>query len=111
MDVGQKDTIRTTARESVCESKSIEKTKMTTEDALLKLRKWEAEIKAKNALNKEDKEAVEAIEKLVEETKERAKDGLDAKDIFDTVRGVEKVVEEVSESSCWCWGKKKPLTS
>lgn len=75
---------------------------MTTEDALLKLRKWEAEIKAKNALKKEDKEALESIEKLAKETK----DGLDAKDIFETVRGV----EEVSESSCWCW-KKKPLTS
>ena len=102
---------RTTARESVCESKSIEKTKMTSDDTLLKLRKWEAEIKAKNVLKKEDKEAVEAIEKLVEETNERLKDGVDVKDVLDTVRDVEKAVEEVSESSCWCWGKKKPLTT
>ena len=101
----------TTARESVWESKSIEKTKMTSEDTLLKLRKWEAEIKAKNVLKKEDKEALESIEKLVDETTERAKDGLDAKDIFETARDAEKVVKEVSESSCWCWGKKKPLTS
>lgn len=83
---------------------------MASDDTLLKLRKWEAEIKAKNVLKKEDKEALESVEKLVKETEERAKDGLDAKDIFDTARDVEKVVQEVSESSCWCW-KKKPLTT
>lgn len=81
-----------------------------TDETLLKLRKWEAEIKAKNVLNKEDKEAVESIEKLVDDTKERLKDGLDAKDILETARDMEKVVEEVSQSSCWCW-KKKPVTT
>lgn len=84
---------------------------MGSDETLLKLRKWEAEIKAKNVLQKEDKEAVESIEKLVQETKERLKDGVDVKDVLDTVRDVEKAVEEVSESSCWCWGKKKPLTT
>lgn len=79
------------------------------DDTLLKLRKWESEIKAKN-LAKETKEAAEAIESLAEKTQERLKDGLDAKDIEDTVRDVEKVVKEVSEVSCGCWGK-KPVTT
>lgn len=86
------------------------KSKMSSE-AIEKLRKWEAEIKAKNVLNKEDKEALGAIERLTENTTERAKDGLDVKDVVETIKDVEKVVEEVSQSSCWCWGKKKPLTS
>lgn len=101
----------TTARASVCATKYTLDTNMASDDTLLKLRKWEAEIKAKNLLKKEDKEAVEAVETLVEKTQERLKDGVDVKDVVDTIRDVEKVVEEVSESSCWCWGKKKPLTS
>lgn len=81
-----------------------------TDETLFKLRQWEAEIKAKNVA-KETKEAAKAVESLIDKTEERLKDGLDAKDVEETVRDVEKVVKEVSEVSCGCWGKKKPVTT
>jgi len=101
----------------------------TQDETLFKLRKWEAEVKAKNAAKKleerlkdgvqvEDvratvevavevaEEVKKTAETLVKKTEERLKDGLQVQDVIDTL----KDVEEVTSSGCWCWTK-KPVTS